>query len=122
LLLEDLSDKEIKFHEFNKIKLPLSMNPSDYGTIRGETKIGDSIRYFVRKGNRVYEIDVNLDKIINKVSVLGSSALNWVDTKISDNLFKREIGKSTIYFLDGEEVLIKRLIPAKPFNRFRQKH
>ena len=122
LLLEDLSDKDTKFHEFNKTNLPVSMNPSDYGTIRGDTLIGESIRYFVRKGNRVYEIDVSLDKLINKVSVLGSSALNWIDTKISDNLFKREIGKSTIYFLDGEQVLIKRLIPAKPFSRLRKKH
>ena len=35
LLLEELSDKEVSFHEFNKIKLPVSMDPADYGTIRG---------------------------------------------------------------------------------------
>jgi hypothetical protein len=121
-LFNDLSDKETTFHEFNKIRLPVSMNPSDYGTIRGDTQTADSIRYFVRKGNRVYEIDVSLDKSINKVTVLGSSALNWIDTKISDNLFKREIGKSTIYFLDGEQVLIKRLIPGQPFTRLRKEH
>ena len=39
LFLEDLSEKDATFHEFNKIKLPISMNPSDYGTIRGKTKI-----------------------------------------------------------------------------------
>ena len=97
------------------------MNPSDYVTIRGETQIGDSIRYFVRKGNKVYEIDVSTDKLINKVSIVGASDLSWIDTKISDELIKRELGKSTLYFLNGEQVLIKRLIPAKPFTKFRQK-
>jgi hypothetical protein len=121
VLLEDLSDKEIPFHEFNKISLPVSMNPSDYGTIRGESLNYENTRYFVRKGNRVYEIDVNSDNLTNKVSIVGASNLNWTDTKLSDDLFKRELGKSTFYFLAGEMVLIKRLIPAKPFTRFRRK-
>jgi len=121
LLLQDLNDKDITFHEFNKIRLPVSMNPSDYGTIRGESLLEDSIRYFVRKGNKVYEIDVSTDKLINKVSIVGASDLSWIDTKISNELFKRELGKSTIYFLNGEQVLIKRLIPAKPFTKFRKK-
>jgi hypothetical protein len=121
LLLEDLSDKETTFHEFNKISLPVSMNPSNYGTIRGKTQLESNIRYFVRNinSNRIYEIDVSLDQLINKVSIIGASDLKWTDTKISDNLFKREIGKSTIYFLDGEIVLVKRQIPAKPFTRVR---
>lgn len=122
ILLEDLSDKNITFHDFNKIKLPISMNPSDYGTIRGESLIGDSIRYFVRKGNKIYEIDVSQDKLTNKVSIVGASDLTWIDTKISNDLFKRELGKSIFYFLDGEQVLIKRIIPAAPFTRLRKKH
>jgi len=121
LLLEDLSDKETTFHEFNKISLPVSMDPSNYGTIRGKTQLESNIRYFVRNinSNRIYEIDVSLDQLINKVSIIGASDLKWVDTKIDDNLFKREIGKATIYFLDGEIVLVKRQIPAKPFTRVR---
>ena len=121
LLLEYISNKDLSFHEFNKIKLPVTMNPSDYGTIRGKTQIGDNTRYFVRKGNKVYEIDISQDKLINKVSLVGYSDLSWVDTKLADDLFKRELGKSTIYFLDGEQVLVKRLIPATPFTRLRQK-
>lgn len=97
------------------------MNPSDYGTIRGETKLDGVTRYFVRdrNSNRIYEINVNLDKLINKVSIIGASDLSWIDTKISDKSFKREIGKATLYFLDGEQVLVKRIIPAKTFTRLR---
>ena len=57
----------------------------------------------------------------NKVIILGPSKLQWVDTSILnlglDNAFKREIGKSTKYFLNGENVLNKQQIPSKPFRR-----
>lgn len=119
LLLEDMSDKEIPFHEFNKIKLPVSMDPADYGIIRGKTQIDGGTRYFVASRNRIFEIDVSLDKSINSVSIIGASDLRWTDTKLSDDSFKREIGKATLYFLDGEIVLLKRQIPAKPFTPFR---
>jgi len=121
LLLEDLTENDKSFHEFNKMKLPVSMNPKDYGTIRGKSLLGDFIRYFVRSinTNRVYEIDVSVDQLVNKVSIIGASDLTWVDTRIDENLFKREIGKVTFYFLDGEMVLVKRMLPAKPFSRLR---
>ena len=114
LLLEDLSDKETSFHEFSKIKLPVSMNPNDYGTIRGKSKIDNYIRYFVRNinSNRIYEIDVSLDGLTNKVSIIGASDLSWIDTKLSDEVFKREIGKATFYFMGGELVLIKKNVAS----------
>lgn len=120
-LLEDLSDKEVTFHEFNKIKLPVSMDPADYGSIRGKELIDGYTRYFVRSNNRVYEIDVSLDKLTNKVSIIGSSGLEWIDTKLMEG-FKREVGKATFYFLDGELTLVKRQLPAKPFTRLRNKY
>jgi hypothetical protein len=46
---------------------------------------------------------------------LGAIDLTWVDHKISDNVFYREIGKSKIYFMDGEIVLRKQILPAKEF-------
>ena len=122
LLLSDLSDKEVPFHSFNKIKLPVSTNPNEYGTVRGIIKLNSNeIRYFVRKDNRVYEIDINTNELINKVRIIGSSDLNWVDTQISEGIFKREIGKGIFYFMDGEPILIKRIISSKPFACFRNK-
>ena len=119
LLLEDLSDKEVTFHEFNKIKLPVSMDPADYGIIRGKTLIDGGTRYFVASRNRIFEIDVSQDKSVNSVCIIGASDLRWIDTKLSDDSFKREIGKATLYFLDGEIILLKRQIPAKSFTPFR---
>jgi hypothetical protein len=115
LLLEDSSNKELPFHNFNKISLPISMNPSDYGDIRSKTQMDGFIRYIVSSNIRIFEIDVSNDQSINNVTILGLSNLKWIDTIISEDYFKREIGKSTIYFLDGEIVLQKLQLNAKPF-------
>jgi hypothetical protein len=117
-LLQDLSNKELPFHNFNKISLPVSMNPEDYGSIRNKELHHDYTRYIVSDNKRIYEIDVSLDRMSNKVTILGLSDFKWIDTKISDDCFKREIGKSTIYFLDGEMIFEKQL-NAKSFRRLR---
>lgn len=119
LLLQDLSDKSIPFHEFNKIKLSISMNPSDYGTILANTIIDNITRVIVTSNKRVYQFDISFDQIINHVTILGSSDLKWIDTKLSDVSFKREIGKTTLYFFDGELMLQKKVLNAKTFKKVR---
>jgi hypothetical protein len=110
LLLQDLSDKKLPFYEFNKIKIPVSMNPSDYGTVLADKVVNNLTRYIITNNKRVFQIDVSLDQMINYVTILGASELKWIDTKLSDYAFKREIGKSTIYFLDGEIIIKKQTI------------
>jgi hypothetical protein len=101
LLLQDLTDKYITTHRFNNYNLPISMNPSDYGQILVNNQIlidGENInRFIVQNGTRNYQIDVSLDGLINKVSLLGASDFKWIDTALTEG-FQREIGKSTIYF------------------------
>jgi hypothetical protein len=115
-LLQDVSDKSLATHRFNNMNLPISMVPSDYGLIRSTTIFETFTRYIVTDNKKVFEIDVTLNGFVNNVSVLGLSDLKWTDTKLSEG-FKREIGKSTIYFVDGEAVLRKQLLSAKPFRK-----
>jgi|SRR5580692_10896413 hypothetical protein len=119
LLLQDLTDKKLPSHDFNKIKLPISMNPSDYGKVLAKTVIDNMTRFIVTSNKRVFQFDITLDNLINYVTILGSSDLKWIDTKLSDNSFKREIGKTTIYFFDGEIILQKKVLNAKTFRRLR---
>ena len=115
-LLKDFSNKGITNHRFNNMNLPISMYPSDYGNIISSS-IHESIqRFIVQFNNKIFQIDSTLDGLINYVTVLGGADLKWTDTKISEG-FKREIGKSTIYFMDGEVVLRKQQLPAKPFRK-----
>jgi hypothetical protein len=116
-LLQDYSNKSLTNHRFNNLNVPISMSPSDYGTIIATTQFETFIRYIVNNGSRNYKIDVALDELTNKVNILGSVDLSWVDTKLSGGVIKREIGKSFIYFMDGERVLTKKLLNAKPFQK-----
>jgi DNA polymerase type B, organellar and viral len=120
-LLQDLSDKSSTSHRFNNLNLPISMNPADYGDVLVDNYIqtgGQSIhRFIVESGTRSYIIDSLFGGLVNKVRIQGAVDLNWVDTKISEGIFKREIGKSIIYFMGGERVLRKKVLNAKPFRK-----
>ncbi len=125
-LLHNLNNKDLSFHNFNNLKLPISMNPSEYGEIRSNSYVqinGESIqRFIVKNGNRWYEIDVNSNTNVNKVSITGNMSLNWTDTLINDSIIMRDIKKSTIYFMDGEIVLRKQILSAKAFKVLRQEN
>jgi hypothetical protein len=113
-LLQDLSENTVTDHRFNNLKLPITMNPAEYGKILTKEILDSFTRYIVTSRNLIFQIDVSLDRLINNVKILGASELSWVDIKLSEG-FKREIGKSTIYFFGGDIVLRKQLLPAKPF-------
>jgi len=105
-------------HRFNNLNLPITMTPSEYGEIRSTQQQESFTRYIVRSvRNKLFEIDSSINKLINNVTILGASDLKWKDTLLSEGLIKREIGKSTIYFLDGVEVLRKQILGAKPFTK-----
>lgn len=124
-LLKDVLNKEVQWHRFNNMNLPVTMKPEEYGEIRLSNIIEvNSIafeRFIVVNGNKTYQIDVYPNK--NEVTLMGASDLKWTDTTIvSDVSFKREIQKSTIYFMDGEVILRKQVLPAKPFSRASKDH
>jgi DNA polymerase type B, organellar and viral len=110
-------------HKFNNLVLPASMNPADYGEIKVQNylqKDGISFeRYIVVNGTRAYQIDIYnpTEGQINKVEIYGNTDLTWTDTQISSDLFKREIGKSILYFSHGEIVLRKKLFNCKAIKK-----
>jgi hypothetical protein len=126
-LLQDLSNTTNSTHRFNNMKLPISLDPRDYGTVlvlnnyifENDLWIYRSI---VRSGTRIFTIDISKDLMTNKVRIEGAVDLQWTDTRLSNDLdesytFLREINKSTIYFMDGEVVLRKQQLPAKAFRK-----
>jgi len=118
-LLQDLTDTKLTFHNFNNMELPISMIPSDYGIIITKPALYETFtRYIVSNNKKLFQIDISLDGLINNVTILGLSDLKWTDTNLPGGFgFKREIGKSTKYFLDGVNVLNKQMLPAKAFKR-----
>ena len=64
-------------------------------------KVHFFVRYIIVSGNKTYKIDVCNEGMVNKVTILGSINLSWIDTRLDIDLpeyFSREIKKSTIYF------------------------
>ena len=126
-LFQNLDDKLATTHNFNNMKLPISMNIGDYGEIQASEYVElDGVnyhRFILSQGSKIYRIDRSLDRTHNKVTILGNINLSWIDTKLkeisSGDIFKREINKSTIYFIDGEVILRKQVLPAKPFKNLK---
>jgi len=128
-LLQDLSDKNITAHSFNNMKLPISMDPRDYGKVLILNNLileNDKLIYrsIVELGTKTFKIDISKDLMVNTVKIQGAADLEWVDTRLSSDIedsttFKREIKKSTIYFMDGVKVLRKQQLNAKPFRKER---
>jgi len=120
-LLTDVSNKLTTSHRFNNMNLPISMNPSEYGEVIVDNYIqlnGENVhRFMVRNGTRVYTIDQYKNPMINHVTIEGVIDLSWNDTKVTEDLIKREIGKSIIYFLNGERILTKKQLNAHPFKK-----
>jgi len=109
------------------MNLPITMDPFKYGEVRVSNiiKTEDSIfvRYIIVKNNKTFQIYVYNEGMINKVTILGNINLSWIDTKLNHEefyYFKREIKKSTIYFLNGETVLRKKEIPSKSFRKLQK--
>ena len=115
-IIDGNTDNVLATHRFNNMALPISMNPLDYGEMRNKSEFEGYTRYTMYLNKKIYEIDVNDGGEINRVRILGPSDLNWMDTKINEG-FMREIGKSTIYFINGEIVLRKLQLSAKPFRK-----
>ena len=65
--IEDNST-ESRFHSFNNLNLPVSMNPGDYGDIIVSSYVDvDDVsyhRFIVKNGTKVFQIDRSLDKKI----------------------------------------------------------
>jgi hypothetical protein len=119
-LLQNMEDKVLTTHRFNNINIPVTMNPSEYGEILAVNTIGEFTRYIVTNIKKTFKIDVSLDKLVNKVTLLGVSDLKWIDTVVSEGCLKREIQKSTLYFLDGELILRKQILPVKSFKGIKE--
>jgi hypothetical protein len=124
LLQDNINNKELFIHNFNNMNLPITMDPYKYGEVRVSNIINEEdskiVRYIVVNGNKTYQIDICNEGMVNKVTILGNINLSWIDTRLEHEeleYFKREIKKSTIYFLNGEIILRKKELPSKPFRK-----
>ena len=96
LLLKDAT-YQVTTHSFNNLNLPISMDPSKYGEVFSIQETTEFTKYAVSNKNLFFHIESKGN--VNVVKLSGAADIQWIDTKIDDNTFKREIGK--ILFILG---------------------
>ena len=116
-LLKQNFDYKVAMYSFNNYQLPLTMNPLEYGVLIAEQNKGETTRYVVKNDIHVFTIDINKEATVNKVRIEGAADLTWVDTKIDDNTFNRNLGKSEVYVRNGKVVVKAKQLPAKAFTK-----
>lgn len=112
-MLLQQSEYKVTTHKFNSMLLPLTMNPAEYG----EVLISDSKRTIIKNSITIFIIDISTDNTgatVHNVTISGAKDIKWTDTKLSDDLFKREIGKNIHYIQDGAIVVSEKVLNAKP--------
>lgn len=101
-------NKDIKYQIYYRNKLPIVTTPEEYGKV-------------IAKYNNLYiislakNISVHLfqekegDHQVNRIEYIknGNILFTWKDTIVAPNSFIRNIGKSTIHYINGEIVLYK---------------
>ena len=100
-----LSTKDIKYHSFNRGKLPVGFIPNDYGKII--SKIGNSYIVSLNKNTFItLRVEENLNELENHITFVknGEVLYLWKDKIISfeDRKLTRYIGKSIINYNNGE--------------------
>lgn len=80
--------------------------------------IKEFTRFVIKNKNKlhIFYVDVFNDGYTNSVEIDGAD-LKWTDTKISDNTFKRILGKNTLYIRDGVAIVKQKELPARPFKK-----
>ena len=81
------NDYQTATHVFNSMKLPNTRDSSKYGELFGTSKIGDVLISFVSGISNMFVIDSKDNT--NSVHIPKPADLKWIDTKLTENLFKR---------------------------------
>jgi DNA polymerase type B, organellar and viral len=98
----------------NDIRLPISLNPEDYGKLINKIVLNDSDVYFLQSGNNI-AITLRKFKEYNLVEFFknGNCLINFRDEIISENKFVRVINNKKYYFEDGKQFLFTNEIKNK---------
>ena len=104
----------VNSHNYQNNKIPISMNPLDYGKIISERKIENSLLYTIHnKEGQTINFE-QFDKY-NEIEFFKSatSLVKYKDVFINQNKFVRIIDNKKYYFEDGEQILFQTEMKTK---------
>ena len=105
-ITEIFSKSEINLINFKDMKLPISIDPNDYGKILETFKTSEVNIYTIQDnlGRSIIFKEFEKENIVNYYKN-GNSILEFKDIKFSDNKFLRNLGRSKLFFENGNKSL-----------------
>jgi hypothetical protein len=113
-----IPNKTINTFEYNQkfkgLKIPISMNPSDFGTIVKRIKTDKSIVFIIQNelGQTITLEQIGSNNIVT-ISKSGKNLIELKDISIADNKFIRTIGNKKYFFTDFKECIIEPFLKTK---------
>jgi hypothetical protein len=105
-ITEKFSKSEIDLMNFKDMKLPISINPNDFGKIINKTSITEGNIYLIQDnlGRSIIFKDFEKENQVNYFKDQ-NLILNFIDNKFSEGKFLRILGKRKIFFENGNKTL-----------------
>lgn len=112
--LKDIINKDLKFHGYNDINIPISMNPLDFGKLVREIKFDNYSVYILQTKNNLL-INFLKHENFNEVEIVlsGDILVKFKDESISENRFVRVIDNKKYYFQNNQEILFLKTLKSK---------
>jgi DNA polymerase type B, organellar and viral len=114
IISKDKINLNMKFLLINNMKLPISLNPLDFGRLIDQNKIDSCINYILQD-DKGQTIKFSKFEDYNEVEYFkkGISLIKFKDEIISENKFMRIINNKKYYFENGTQVLFTNEIKTK---------
>ena len=103
-ITEKFSSSEIHLMNFKDMKLPISLDPIDYGKIINKTSISEGNIYLIQDnlGRTVIFKEFEKENLI-EIFKNRNLIIKFKDNKFSENKFLRIIGSKNLFFENGEK-------------------
>lgn len=106
LITNNFSKSEINLINFKDMKLPISTDPNDFGTVMEELRLESYKLYIIhdKLGRTITFKEFEKENII-AYSKNGLEILKFKDLKFEDNKFLRKLGSKSLFFENGSKSL-----------------
>jgi hypothetical protein len=106
VITDNLSNAELNLMNFKDMKLPISIDPNDFGKILSSFDILNGKSYLIQDNSgKIIEFREFDKENIIKFFKNKNLILEFKDIKLESNKFIRKLGKSDLYFENGSKSL-----------------
>ena len=111
------------YHSFGNLKIPISLNPLDFGKLINKIESGNSVTYILHnsRGETITIIEYKNFKEVT-ISKLGNELLKFKDQILNENnkKFVRMMNNKKFYFENGKQILFTNEVKTKFISKLKK--